>query len=378
MPLLPQRQSLVSQTVELLRREIAQGTWREWLPAERALCAMLQVSRNTLRRALAQLVRDGVLQSRHGAGTRVPAAPPPPRPPAERTRDVAVLSPDPVELLRPTQTLWIDELRALLSERGVRLHVIHGRQYFRAQPGLALSKLLAQQPHGCWILTLSTLAIQQWFHAHGVPCLVAGSVHGGLDLPFRDLDHRASCRHAAGHLLGLGHRRLALLIAKSRLAGDLASEAGFLEGARKLPPADASAVIAHHDGTVAGICLALRRLLERPPAPTALLVPNAYHYLTVASRLAQLGRRVPQDVSLLSRDEDPFLSFLVPAPARYVVNPRAMARSLLPAVLDLLDGRPVAQRGVQLMPEFIRGESTAAPPPAPARPLARGAVGPGP
>lgn len=361
MPQLPKRQSLVSQTVELLRREIEQGTWREWLPAERALCAMLQVSRNTLRRAISQLAADGVVSSRHGAGTRIMRAPAlaAATAAAAGNRDVALLSPDPVELLRPTQALWIDELRAMLSERGVRLHVFHGRQYFRANPGLALHKLVAQQPHGCWILTLSTLAVQEWFLREGVPCIVAGSVHGGLDLPFRDLDHRASCRHAAGYLLGLGHRRLAMLIAKSRLAGDLESEAGFLEGARKPSHPDASAVVAHHDGTVAGITLALRRLLDRTPAPTALLVPNAYHYLTAASRLAQLGRRVPQDVSLISRDEDPFLSFVLPAPARYVVNPRAMARSLLSVVLEVLDSQPVTQRGVRLMPEFFKGESTA-------------------
>lgn len=361
MPQLPKRQSLVSQTVDLLRREIEQGTWRDWLPAERSLCSMLQVSRNTLRRAIAQLVHEGVVSARHGAGTRILRAPVAAPAATAGSRDVALLSPDPVELLRPTQALWIDELRAMLSERGVRLHVFHGRQYFRANPGLALHKLVAQQPHGCWILTLSTLAVQEWFSGEGLPCIVAGSVHGGLDLPFRDLDHRASCRHAAGYLLGLGHRRLAMLIAKSRLAGDLESEAGFLEGARNPSHPEASAVLAHHDGTVAGITLALRRLLDRAPSPTALLVPNAYHYLTVASRLAQLGRRVPQEVSLISRDEDPFLSFVVPAPARYVVNPRSMARSLLAAVLEVLDGQPVSQRGVRLMPEFFKGESTTAP-----------------
>jgi DNA-binding LacI/PurR family transcriptional regulator len=60
-----------------------------------------------------------------------------------------------------------------------------------------------------------------------------------LNLPFRDLDHRAICRHAAGILLGLGHRKLALVMQKSRRAGDLESEAGFLEGVKQSSHADA-------------------------------------------------------------------------------------------------------------------------------------------
>lgn len=363
---IPQRQSLVSQTVTILRDEIEQGAWGEWLPAERVLCSSLQVSRNTLRLALQQLRRDGLIHSEHGSGTRIVAR-------AGRgskrlhSRDVGLLLPDPMEHLRPTQALWIDELRAMLSERGCRLHTFHGRQYFRANPAPALRKLVAQNPHGCWILTLSNEPIQQWFERNEIPCVIAGSVHSGRHLPFRDLDHRATCRHAAGIFLGLGHRSIALVMAKSQLAGDLESEAGFLDGVRASPQAGAEALVRYHDGSVAGISNLLRRLLEQKSPPTALLVANAYHYLTVVSRLAQMNLRIPQDISVISRDEDPFLSFLVPRPARYVVSAQSLAKSLLQPVLELLEGRSVTQPALRLMPEFIRGETVAEPPAAGAR-----------
>ncbi len=119
MTMLPQRNSLFSQTVNILREEIAKGTWTTWLPSERTLCNTLQVSRNTLRAGLAQLKREGVVRPVHGAGnqilTRAPVSPP-----TLRSQDVALLMPDPLELLRPSHTLWIDELRGLLSERGCR------------------------------------------------------------------------------------------------------------------------------------------------------------------------------------------------------------------------------------------------------------------
>jgi DNA-binding LacI/PurR family transcriptional regulator len=358
---IPRRQSLVSQTAAILREEIRKGEWREWLPGERALCEALQVSRNTLRAALLQLKRDGVIRSAHGAGNRIISRPPR-RAGTLRSHDVALLSPEALERLRPSQTLWIDELRAMLSERGCRLHVFHGPQYYRANPAAALEKLVAQHPHGCWVLALSNEPMQRWFERRGVPCVVSGSAYAGLNLPFRDLDHRALCRHAAGVMLGQGHRKVALLIPKSRRAGDLESEAGFVEGVRTSPHPDAEVAVSYHDATVSGISQALRRLMEQKPPPTALLVANAYYYLTVIGRLAQTGWRIPQDVSVISRDEDPFLSFVVPTPARYVASHHTMARTLLRPVLELLEGGVVTHSAIRIMPDFIRGETLAPPP----------------
>lgn len=73
MPLhsLPQRQSLVAQTVAFLNAQIENGEWRDWLPSERSWCALLQVSRNTLRAALAQMKTEGRIRPVHGAGNQI-------------------------------------------------------------------------------------------------------------------------------------------------------------------------------------------------------------------------------------------------------------------------------------------------------------------
>jgi GntR family transcriptional regulator len=61
-----------------LKREIASGrfTGTDVLPGERELSEMLDVSRTTLRRAIAGLIDEGVLAHRHGAGTFVRRNPP--------------------------------------------------------------------------------------------------------------------------------------------------------------------------------------------------------------------------------------------------------------------------------------------------------------
>lgn len=353
---LPQRQSLVAQTAGFLRAQIEAGEWTGWLPSERSLCDLLQVSRNTLRAALGQLHEEGRIKPVHGAGNQILGGSTRPARQVAST-DVALLSPEPVERLRPMQTLWIDDMRALLSERGMRLRVFHGPQYYGPNPGLALQKLVTRNPHGCWLLMLASESLQRWFTKNRVPCIVAGSTYPGLDLPFRDLDHRATCRHAAGVLLSLGHRRVAMLMVKTRRAGDIESEAGFLEGVKQSRHPGTEALVISHEESAAGIAQATRRVLKLAPRPTALMVVHPYHYLAVVSRLAQAGVRVPEDISIVSRDDDPFLGYMSPVPARYVVNPHTMAKSLLRPVLELLEGSPITQRTARIMPEFVRGES---------------------
>jgi GntR family transcriptional regulator len=72
------RLTLYSTVGETLKREIASGRFAdtEVLPGERELSALLNVSRTTLRRAITDLVADGVLYHRHGAGTFIRRAVP--------------------------------------------------------------------------------------------------------------------------------------------------------------------------------------------------------------------------------------------------------------------------------------------------------------
>jgi GntR family transcriptional regulator, N-acetylglucosamine utilization regulator len=69
----PPRLTLYRSVCETLKREIANGRFAdtEILPGERELSQLLDVSRTTLRRAIMQLVDEGVLYHRHGAGTFV-------------------------------------------------------------------------------------------------------------------------------------------------------------------------------------------------------------------------------------------------------------------------------------------------------------------
>jgi len=66
-----QKTSVVEQVARAIREEITSGKCRGWLPTERALCEQVRVSRRTLRCALDQLKRQGLVSARVGVGTEV-------------------------------------------------------------------------------------------------------------------------------------------------------------------------------------------------------------------------------------------------------------------------------------------------------------------
>jgi len=346
--------SLTAQVTHRILLEIEAGTWVDWLPGERALTATLRVSRKTIRKAIAQLQRDGRIDTQHGQGHRIIASV---RPAPLPSNSVGLLTLDPLENLRPFTALWIDELRALLFENRRSLALFSGHRFFSARADSELARLIRQNPQACWVLAHTDERIQQWFHAQNVPCILAGSGHRGLVLPSVDLDYFAVCRHAVGAMTRLGHRRLALLLRDSQRAGDLDSEAGFLDGAKRVGRADVDALVIRHPDTVESTLTALGRLFGRASPPTALLIAHPAHYLTTVSFLAARGLRVPHDVSLISRDTESFLSYLTPTPARYSCSPRVYAKRLLPLVLRLAHGDAVPGGPQRIEPQFIRGPS---------------------
>jgi LacI family transcriptional regulator len=367
--------SLAAQVALALREEIDRGVWVEWLPGERALTEMLQVSRKTLRKALGQLRSEGLIATEHGLGNRIVPRGDQAGTARQDSSIVALLTPDALEQMRPYTSLWVNHLRTLLAKKGMQLLTFDGQKYFSRHPDKALARLAAQTPAACWLLANSTDATQRWFAGKRIPCVVAGSCHAGVDLPQADLDQYALCRHAAGVILGAGHRRIALLNERSGRAGDLESEAGFVDGVRKSPHAEAVPMVTYHEHSPSSLSRAFQRLLDNPHPPTALLVSNGASYLTVISVLAQHGLRVPQDISVVSRDGEPFFDFLVPLPAHYAASPKVFAKKLMKPLMQSAAGEAIVPRKTLIFPNYIKGGSLGPPPPEARRPGAAGSRG---
>lgn len=98
----------------IIRRDISKGNYRrhERLPASRQMAETYGVARNTLREALVQLEREGLIATRPGSGTYVT------HDPGDQTVE-AVENANPLELI---------DARFALEPHLCRLSVLHGRR----------------------------------------------------------------------------------------------------------------------------------------------------------------------------------------------------------------------------------------------------------
>ncbi|SKA89117.1 regulatory protein, gntR family [Prosthecobacter debontii] len=339
-----------------LREQIQLGTWPQTLPGELELAKQLQVGRNTIRSALALLELEGWLTTRAGKRREVTGK----IAPTEAARQTAVLLlAVPFHALSSTTLLWMEALRRSLEGIGWQLLTEVESAAYRRSPSTALEALAAKHPGVVWVLHRSTLAMQRWFETRRLPTILAGSRYAGVSLPQVDTDYRAVSRHAASRFVALGHRHLLVVGSRTALAGDEESITGFQEGAG---PATVS--LAYHNETPDGVVAVLRQSLEARPLPTGWFILRADHFATAQTWLLQHGVRLPAQISLVSRDDEPFLQHLYPEPTRYRRSAEAFARKLHRLIISGGKNGPLTHETPRLMPDFIRGATLGKAPPA--------------
>jgi len=353
-PKIPKRLSLVAQAVDSLCEGIEKGHWQKFLPGERELCEILQVSRRTLRPALEEVQRKGWIEVsgrkrrtiKSGRRTRVETS---------QKKVIGILMPESFLAMPSRISFVMDTLRDKLTTAGCTVQFHINPACFTNSPGRVLAQFVAEHPAAVWMLVSAQQPMQTWFARQQLKCLILGSCAPGVSLPSVDVDFHATCHHAAGLLLRKGHRRIALVFHKGVYGGDIASEAGLRDGLKNCPGAHVQ--VLRHDTTTAHLCALLDECLHASSPPTAYLVGGALHAMTVAMHLMHRGRRLGKDVAVLCRDHDHLLEATSPAIAHYAIQPAQMATRIVLLVRQLADTDTVPVEAVRLMPAFVPGES---------------------
>jgi LacI family xylobiose transport system transcriptional regulator len=245
-----------------------------------------------------------------------------------------------------------------------QLSVVLTETQGRRRPGQGwIEGALARRPMGV-IAVFSDLTepMRGQLSARGIPFVVvdpAGEpVH---DTPSIGATNWNGGLAATRHLLGLGHRRIAViggpagvLCSRARVDGYRAAmdEAGV--------PIDPSLVSHGPFAVDEGVGIA-RRLLARPDRPTAIVTGNDLQALGVYQAAREVRLHVPEDLSVVGFDDLPIARWVSP-PLTTIRQPLVeMAEAAAEMVLALARGEAPAQTRVELATELVVRESTASP-----------------
>lgn len=355
MPQPPVRTTLHHQLISLLRQGIGDGRWKGELPSEAELGREFQVSRMTLRKALAQLAEEKwIALGGRGCPHRIVRRTRQKQKAASTARTIRVLTPYGFSGWDTTHYVLFETLSERVSAAGYRVEIEHHRSIYENFQAAKLARLDALPDTAAWLLFYTTAAIQRWFATAKRPTLVAGKSHEDVPLSCIYPDAPASARHAAGRLYSAGYREMVYLIENITSLGDRQASEVFVEEVRRL---GGRARIVSYDSDPSAIRKTLLDLIASRPRPTAYVSGSPGIAITTLCHLQAAGIRVPAEAGIIALWEDEALDLTYPAITRYRTDGELMGRKIEQTLMELIRHGPGKIRVIPIVPEFVPGGS---------------------
>ncbi len=245
---------------------------------------------------------------------------------------------------------------------GVVVSAVHDRK--RSRPGRRWLDNIQDRRSDGVVLVLSELSPQQQdqLDALGIPVVLVDPVGD----PARETPAVGAANWDGGltateHLIGLGHRRVAMLAGPPDVMCSRARVDGYRSAMRDagLPVPDGYVT---HGDFLAGTGKDLTEvLLDLPEPPTAIFAGSDQMARGAYEVLYKRGLRVPDDVSVVGFDDLPEARWATP-PLTTVRQPlRDMAQMATRMLFDLVNGGEPETTRMELATRLVQRDSTAPP-----------------
>ena len=226
-----------------------------------------------------------------------------------------------------------------------------------------LDAVLSRRPLGVlFVLCSPTQAQQQQLRRQNIPFVVVDTDSATTaSVPTVGSNNWNGGLLATRHLLGLGHRRIAIISGPDDVLCSRARLAGF-RFAHDEAGIDVDPELVHY-GTFylnAGYDHGMA-LLDRPDRPTAIFAGSDLQALGVLRAARRLGLDVPGQLSVIGYDNVPMAAWTDPALTTIDQPLQDMAGTATRMVLDLARGEDLPTSRVDLVTELVVRESTAPP-----------------
>jgi DNA-binding LacI/PurR family transcriptional regulator len=348
--------SLVSQVADLIRERIESGQLGPSLAGEEEVGRLFDVSRPTVRGALALLEAAGVLEkARKGLARKVNPGWFGRSKPAITAR---LLIAQPLHEMTAGTQAGIRQTRLRLLSHGVQV-TFQVSTAFRAQnPARTLAKDLSDANPDVWLVVDATPQMEGWFEKRQLPAVFVGGSYGHT-LPRAGGDGDQAIRAAATRLLDLGHRRIVYLLhnAYGVQMVDPFREVMLARGAGW----DERYNVLRWKDDAANLYPMIERMFSSAKPPTAFIALGVRNLLPLVSWTAQHGLCVPRDFSVIQVLDDPTLEYFYPPITRFVLDRDKLCHAVTELALQVARaGKP--SNVAEMIPMFeVSGRSVAPP-----------------
>jgi LacI family transcriptional regulator len=167
---------------------------------------------------------------------------------------------------------------------------------------------------------------------------------------------------AVRHLVGLGHRRIAHIVAESSVDTGRRRTAGYATAMQEAGLPVSPTPTGHAAFDEAGGYQATLELLRLDPRPTAIFVATARWALGALAACDELGLSVPADISIVAFSDLPIARYMHPALTTVQLPLVTMGRRAVEMLLERINGHEVEDAVVDDPPQLTVRASTGPPP----------------
>jgi LacI family transcriptional regulator len=216
-----------------------------------------------------------------------------------------------------------------------------------------LSRLSGTLIDGAVLVTPTVIDVR-----YGAPVVAVDPHTGPSDLPTVDSDNLRGARLATEHLLGLGHRRIAMVTGRPDLQSAQLREQGYRQAlaAAGVPIDEDLIQVGAYVPTVSAD--AARRLLGSPDRPTAVFAANDLSAIATIEVAGGLGLRVPDDLSVVGFDNIPDSALSTPSLTTVNQPIHEMGRRAVNLLIHLIRGETIESTHITLATSLVVRQST--------------------
>ena len=221
----------------------------------------------------------------------------------------------------------------------------------------ACQGLYSQQRVDGVIMVCTPRQTKDWgiFESLQIPVVLLGDTHTA-DIASVDVDNETGSFRATMHLLEWGHTRIGCITGDMRYEYSDERLLGF-ERALSRFGLEPTAIV-HGDFTRTSGKQGAERILSEHPEITALICGNDLMALGAMEALAERGKRIPRDISVIGFDDIPDAA-RAPVPLTTMGQPvEDLGRQAAELLLDLVEKKPVKNRQRLLKTELVVRAST--------------------
>ncbi|SIT37705.1 Alanine racemase [Paraburkholderia piptadeniae] len=260
-----------------------------------------------------------------------------------------------------TNQFFVDIARALENralEHGYRLIMAHADE----DPEREMERIrfvMSRQVAGMIIIPCRGYehAIEEVRECN-VPLVMADRVDDSFPADTVTTDSHAASFDGTEHLIALGHKRIAFLVNTLELVNSRERADGYID-AMKRAGLDAHIRVVECGMTAAEIHASTLEVLSNAVRPTALFAGGNVTTLGALRAIRDADLRLPEDISLLSFDDAPWMSVLRPYLSSIRQPVEAIGHAIWQLMLKLLNGERNAPVHLSFKAELLVRESTA-------------------